>query len=134
MANLETIVDALADALEQIEGLYVFKVPAQVHTPCAQIVPQKVDFAGTMGRGCEDWEFVIRILISTASQSAAQDELFKYFGQAKDIKDVIENHRPLNDGSAADTVFVKTAEDYGRLYEVEGIPYRGIEFIVEVTA
>lgn len=134
MANLETIVDALKEALSQVEGLHVTTIPSNINAPAAQIAPAKVDFTGAMGRGHENWLIHVRILISIANQESAQAELFKYFGQAKDIKDLIESHVPLLDGTAAHAVFVREAEDYGRIYMVQGIEYRGIEFAVEVKA
>ncbi len=131
MANLESLTTSIAQALKLIPDLHVYQFPQTPTTPAAQIVPQKVDFSGAMGRGHEEWEVLVRILVSAANPEAAEMELYKYFGKAKDIKDAIENHTPLMDGSVADAVFVRMAEDYGRLYDIGGIGYRGIEFLVE---
>jgi hypothetical protein len=133
MAELSKILDEMKIALETIDGLNVYKVTENISTPAAQIEPSKVSFDGAMKRGHERWEFIVRVLVSQASALAAQEEVFKYFGQAKDIKDAIESHIGLRDGSVSHDVFVRGAEDFG-VWETAGVAYRGVQFRVEVHA
>lgn len=133
MADLAAIRKELAEAMKA-QGLRAYADnPAQLHAPAAIVEPDNVDFRGAMQRGTEQWRFLIRYLCGTASVRAAEQERDKVFGGVKDIKDAIESHIPLRDGTAADDVFVAEARRFDS-WEYAGVVYLGVEFQVEVYA
>lgn len=135
MADLQAVLDEIGVALNStISNLQVLTNPQEMITPpTAQIEATAVDWGEAMNRGHEHWDVTVRVLVASASEQAAHLELYKYFGQAKDIKDAIESHIPLRDGTAAEDVFVRRASNFG-LYQVSGVGYRGVEFSLEVYA
>lgn len=134
MADLKLVVETIGKALgDAIPGLQVMTVPGQISPPAAQIEATAVDFGEAMKRGHERWDITVRVLVATASEQGAQDELYKYFGQAKDIKNAIEDEVELQDGTVAHGVFVRGARNFA-LYEVNAVAYRGVEFNVDVYA
>lgn len=132
--SLGTAREAVAAAVDTIEGLSGHaRVPGIIHTPCAIVEPNEVDWRTAQQRGHDKWEFLIRVLLGTASNEASQlarDEFFDR-GAAKDIKDVIESHVPLRDGTAAQDVFVARAHKFDA-WVYAGVTYLGVEFVVEV--
>lgn len=107
--------------------------PRQIHAPCAIVDVQDVDFRTAMQRGHEKWTLLVRYLCGTASLDAANTERDRVFGGSKDIKDAIEGHVPLRDGTAAHDVFVAEARRFDA-WEYAGVTYLGVEFVVDVYA
>lgn len=136
MSNLAAVREAVADALNTVPGLNGYpRVPGQLSTPCAIVEPAEIDWSTAMQRGHDKVELVIRVLLGTALTEAAQlarDEFFDA-GQPKDIKDAVESHVPLRDGSAAHDVFVARARKFDA-WTYAGIAYLGVEFVVDVYA
>jgi hypothetical protein len=132
--SLSTAREAMADAINTINGLKAHpRVPGQVHTPCAIVEPGEVDWRTAQQRGHDKWDILIRVLLGTVSNEAAQlarDEFFDR-GGPKDIKDAIEAHVPLRDGTAAQDVFVAQARKFDA-WTYAGVTYLGVEFLTEV--
>lgn len=134
MADLALLRTEIAAAVNTIDGLTAAaRVPGQVHPPMAVVEPGEVDFTGAMQRGHDKWDMLVRVLIGTASNEAAQIARDEFFGTAKDIKDAIESHVPLRDGTAAQDVFVKSARKFDA-WTYAGVAYLGVEFLVEAYA
>lgn len=138
MADLEAIRDALGDAVETLSTasavLTVQRRPgAQVHAPAVIIEPGEVDWRTSMQRGHDKWEMLLRILIGTAFTEAAHVERDAFFGGVRDIKDAIESHVPLRDGTAAQDVFVTRARKFDA-WTYQGTSYLGVEVAVDVYA
>lgn len=134
MADLAVIRNAIGDALDDIEGIQVQRTPgAMVHPPCVVVEPGEVDFAEAFQRGHEKWEILVRVLIGTAFDSAAHQQRDEFFGGVRDIKDAIEGHVPLRDGTAAQDVLVRTARKFDA-WVYQATSYLGVEFAVDVYA
>jgi hypothetical protein len=138
MADLTAIRDAVGDALEAAftgaNKIQVQRRPgAQVTTPCAVVEPDEVDFTKAMQRGTEKWDLLVRVLLGLVSNEAAQLARDAFFGGVHDIKDAIEAHVPLQDGTAAQDVIVTNARKFDA-WTYQGTQYLGVEFAVEVYA
>lgn len=94
--NLAHVMDELGDALEFIEGLRVFRWPAEAPVPPAAIVtfPDSYDFDTTYSRGTDRLVVPIVVLVGRATDRAARDLLARYADGVGDwsIKAAIENH------------------------------------------
>lgn len=135
MADLAAIRDAIGDAIEAaFTDLNVQRRPgAQVHTPAVVVEPGEVDFARAMQRGHEKWELLLRVLIGAAFNEAAHLARDEFFGGVHDIKDAVEAHAPLRDGTAAQDVLVRTARKFDA-WTYQGVAYLGVEFAIDVYA
>lgn len=134
MADLKAIRDALGDAIETLDGLQVQRRPGGiVNPPSVVIEPGEVDFAQSMRRGTEKWDMLARVLIGTTFNEAAQTQRDAFFGGAHDLKDAIESHVPLQDGTAAQGVFVRAARKFDA-WQYQGASYLGVEFSIDVYA
>jgi hypothetical protein len=136
MADLSAIRDALGDAVESLgdSALSVQRRPgAMVHAPCVVIEPGECDWRTSMQRGHEKWDMLIRCLNGTAMNEAAHIERDQFFGGVRDLKDAIESHIPLRDGTVAQDVFVARARKFDA-WTYQGTSYLGVEILVEVYA
>lgn len=133
--DLATVRNAVGDALEAaLEGVQVQRRPgAQVHAPAVLIEPGEVDWQTSMQRGHDKWELLVRVLIGTAFNEGAHIQRDDFFGGLRDIKDAIEGHVPLRDGTAAQDVFVKRARKFDA-WTYQGTAYLGVEVTVDVYA
>lgn len=132
--SLATAREAVADALNTIAGLTGHaRVPGQIHTPCAIVEPGEVDWRTAQQRGHDKWDLTIRVLLGTVSSEASQQTRDEFFdrGGTKDIKDAVESHVPLRDGTAAQDVFVARARKFDA-WVFAGTTYLGVEFLTEV--
>lgn len=138
MADLSAIRVALGDAIEATDRgagtLTVQRFPgAMVHAPCVVIEPGEVDWRTSMQRGHEKWEMLVRVLVSTTFGEAAHRNRDEFFGGVRDLKDAIESHVPLRDGTVAHDVFVRTARKFDA-WVYQGTSYLGVEIAVDVYA
>lgn len=136
MADLDLLRDAVGDALEAVMGdtVQVQRRPGGiVHAPAVIIEPGEVDWRTSMQRGHDKWELLIRVLIGTAMNEGAHKARDEFFGGARDIKDAIESHVPLRDGTAAHDVFVKAARKFDA-WVYQGTTYLGVEFALDAYA
>lgn len=124
---------AMADAVATTGLSSHPRVPGIVNVPCAIVEPNEVDWRTAQSRGHDKWGLLVRVLLSTASNEAAQlarDEFFDR-GDPKDVKDAVESHVPLRDGTAAQDVFVSSARKFDA-WVFAGTAYLGVEFVVDV--
>jgi hypothetical protein len=136
MASLSGIRDALKARLATIDGLRVYDtVPGQAVVPAAVIAPAPGTFLtydATMD-GADDVSFTVTLLVSTASDRAAQDALDAYLSDtgARSIKAAVDGDITLDDTVHFATVV--EARNYGFL-EYAGVNYLGCELLVNVGA
>lgn len=137
MADLAAIRQAIADSLVTADPETTIKAharyPDQFHAPAAIVDVDDVDFKGAMQRGLEKWNILVRYLVSTTNIRGAETKRDEVFGGVKDIKDRIEAHVPLRDGTVAHDVYVSGARRFDA-WEYAGSSYLGVEFVVEVYA
>ena len=108
-------------------------IEARARSALGMIEPGEVDFRTSMQRGHDKWEMWVRVLIGTAFNEAAHKQRDEFFGGVKDLKDAIESHVPLRDGTAAQDVFVSRARKFDA-WTYQGTAYLGVEFTVDVYA
>lgn len=135
MASLGEVRQAIADALNTIDGLRATATLEQVQAPMAVVEPDRVDWRTAFQRGHDTWTILVRILIGTAANRAAEIARNEFFdaGGPKDVKDAIEGHVPLRDGTVAQDVFVAEARKFDT-WEFSGVAYLGVEVVVDVYA
>lgn len=134
MADLEAVRQAMADALNTLPEMRAWpQVPDQLQSPAAVIEPDEVDWSTAMQRGHDKWTMLVRILVGIANSRAAQIERDKHFGGVKDVKDALESHVPLKDGTVAHDVFVSRARKFDTWTFGESV-YLGVEIVVDVYA
>ena len=136
MADLLTICQAISDAADTVAGLRCSPYPPdQVQVPQFFPVPT-VDWHTAFQRGHEAWTLVATVLVSEGFSSAAYKNLYAFFsgaGMAGDIKAAIEASTALQDGTAAQGVFVSEARNFTpRAYN--DVLYLGADFVIEVIA
>jgi hypothetical protein len=137
MADLEAICNEIKTALrDNLSEFHVYTAEVeQITTPAIQIDPNEIDYSdsASMGRGLEKWDITIRVLLTTVTERSSKVAMWQFFGQANDIKNVIESHVPLQDGSVGHAVYVRRAGSFG-IWDYNGNSYRGGEFNVDVYA
>jgi hypothetical protein len=134
MADLAAVRHGLADAINTLSGARAWAYPPdQVQAPAILIEPDEVDWATAFGRGHEAWRFMVRVLVATAHNTAAQKARDEYFGGVSDVKDAIEGYPPLTNGVAASSVFVSRARRFDAWKYAE-TTYLGVELVVEIRA
>jgi len=135
MAGIATIRDELRLALDAIDGLRVQDVVVDSIAPPVAVIgfPDRIEFDVTMRRGADRLLIPVRLYVGRASDRAAQDKLDAYLAPSGvfSIKAAIEDDPTL--GGACQTLRVTEASGYG-VYDVAGIPYLGVQFVVEVIA
>src|SRR5690242_1564828 len=77
MATLKAIRDAVKTTLEaNVTGLTVYDtVPDATNLPAACVVPDTADFAVSMARGTDTWEFDLYVLVPVSDMDIGQDTL-----------------------------------------------------------
>ena len=127
MADLSAIRDALGDAVDSLgdAALRCSGAPAGSRPrPCVVIEPGECDWRTSMQRGHEKWDCSIRVLLGSTLNEAAHRERDQFFGGVRDLKDAIEGHVPLRDGTAAEDVFVARARKFDA-WTYQGTTYLG---------
>lgn len=134
-ATLTAVRSGLKTRLATIIGLRCYDVvPAKPELPAAIVQgPELIDFDFTMARGADRHEIPILVIVSQASDRAAQASLDGYIAGAGagSVKAAIEADRTL--GGVAHSCRVMRARNYG-FVEVGETTYLGVQFIVEVIA
>jgi len=133
MADLNLIRKTVALALEGLDVPAYSHLPDQVQAPCIIVDVEGVDWATAMGRGHEAWTLLLRVLVGTVNNTAAQTERDTYFGGVRDIKDAIESFPSLKTGTVAAGTWCRNAQKFDG-WEYAGIGYLGVEIVVEVRA
>jgi hypothetical protein len=133
MADLAAVRDAVAESMAGLDVTVHPRLPDQLQTPCIVIEVDGVDWATAMGRGHELWTLLLRVLVGTVNNTAAQEARDEYFGGVRDVKAAVESYAPLKDGTAAASVWCREARKFDG-WEYAGIGYLGVEIVVEIRA
>lgn len=134
MADLAAVRQGIADAINALDGVTAYpRTPGTIHTPCVIVDTEEIDWRTAMGRGHDKITCLARVLIGMSSGEAAQVERDAYFGGVRDIKDAVESHVPLSDGTVAQGVFVSTARKFDS-WQLADQLYLGVEILMEVYA
>lgn len=132
MGSVSSIRDGLATRLATITGLNVYARPrGQVLTPAAVVVPGRIEFDETMGRGSDLVTFTVLVLVGMPTSDLAQEDLDPYLAGSgsSSVKAAIEADATLS--GSADWTRVTRVSAYGEV-EYGGKPYLGARFEVEV--
>jgi len=131
--NLASLRAGLATRLATIAGLRTYETIPDNWAPPAAIVgmPSLIAFDYTLARSNDRVVFPVRILVAKATDRSAQERLENYLGSSgsTSVKQAIEADRTL--GGAANLTRVLSAQGLG-IYDIQGVPYLGAEFTVEV--
>lgn len=137
MASVTALRNAIKTRLATIDGLTAYaRMPKEVNVPAAVVLPQPgaaIEFDATMGRGSDDFVFVVTVVITDVIEDLGQAELDPYLdgAGAQSIKQVLEADGTL--GGVAHHLHVAAVVDYGEI-TFAGRPYIGAEFLIRVTA
>lgn len=142
MASVSALREGLKTRLATISGLRAHAiVVGDVVPPAAVVIPgdpgrknsMAINYDATMGRGSDDFQFTVLLLVSNKVERVSQDTLDDYLdgSGATSIKAAIEADGTL--GGIAHFTNVVGVRDYG-LVSYGGQQYVGAEFMVEVTA
>lgn len=134
MADLSALRHGLAAAINTLGDVRAWAyLPDQVQVPAVLIEPDAVDWTTAFARGHESWTLLVRVLVSTSHNTAAQKARDEYFGGVLDIKNAIEGYAPLKDGTVAASAFVRRADRFDAWTYAE-ITYLGVNLVVEIRA
>jgi len=134
MASDAQIRDGLVTRLQTISGLTGYDhVPGQVNVPAATVSRRLTRFDSVMARGADDFEYVVRVLVSNADPKLAQEAMSLYLAGsgASSIKAAIEGDQTL--GGVVDFARVREAGEEG-ITQVGEVDYLAVDFVVEVCA
>lgn len=135
MASITAIRAGLATRLNTITGLTGHAVVrGQVVCPAAIVEVETIDFDATMGRGSDDYTFVVKLLVAPQMTPDAQVKLDGYLagsGATTTVKGAVEADGRL--GNIVSFSRVASVRRYG-LVEYAGTQYVGCEFLIEVTS
>lgn len=135
MAEETALREALAANLSSIAGIqqsaYVLSSPT---LPAVEVVPGPIDYDKAMGRGTDEWTFIVRVLVGLTTDIGGQKLLGKLRASsgAQSIKAALESDPTL--GGAARTLHVPRVsgqQTYGREGRSSAI---GAEWTVQVWA
>lgn len=131
--SIPTIRDALMTKINTIDSLEVYDtMPSEVVLPAAIVYPSPGTFLTyqTMD-GSADLDFIVIVLVSSAVDDLAQDELDSFLAGsgADSVKAAVETDPRL--GNTVDFASVGSAQNYG-LHEFGAAQYFGAEIVVSV--
>jgi hypothetical protein len=133
MATITQVRDAIAARLQTITSLNVYATVADsVMVPAAIVgTPATIEYDYTFSAANLRLTIPVRILAARVQEDFAQDTLDAYisYSGASSIPAAFATDPMLN--NTALTSRITEARNYG-VYEVEGIPYLGVEFVLEV--
>ena len=132
-AQFSAVRDALKVRLQTIPGLTAYDtVPGKINPPAAVVIPGEtvITYDAAFDRQADNLSFVIRVLVSASVDYAGQDDLDAFLNGTgpSSIKQAIDGDL----GGLVDDASVTQARDY-RDYDVGGVKYLGVEFVVEVA-
>lgn len=134
MASDADIRDGIVTRLSTIAGLTAYDhVPGDANLPAAMVSRRVTRFDSVMGRGADDFEYVVTVAVSWADRKLAQEEMSLYLAGsgAKSIYAAIDGDQTL--GGVADFARVREAgEEEAR--DMAGVLCMTVDFICEVTA
>jgi len=126
--------DGIATNLATIPGLRTKAyVPDTFSAPMAVVEPLTVNFDTTMGRGLDEFNFKVTVLVSRVSDRVSQASLDAYCSSSgsASVKSAIESDRTL--GGKANDLRVTGITTYGGL-TIGDTTYLAAEFAVKVFA
>lgn len=133
--NVEAVMQEIGAKLGAIMGLRVFPYNVGKVPPPGAIVglPDDIAFDRTYGRGVDAMTIPVWVMVSKASDRAANHELTAYLSGsgAKSVKAAIDSRPGGNHYLSCDTVIVTTAETGA--YTSGGVDLLGAEFTVQIT-
>lgn len=136
MTTLSGLRSGLATRLATITGLRTSSfVPDDPKPPIAVIIPSSVSYDTTFGRGEDEYDFTILLLVSKVSDRNAQASMDAYCNPsgASSIKAAVEGDRTL--GGTAFDCRVTEMRNYRQItVGDEGTQYLSAEFAVHVIA
>lgn len=96
-----------------------------IQVPAFIVGTPKADFAVTMNRGADEWEFELYVLVGVPELGIAQSNLDVYVSGSgpKSLREIIWNDPTL--GGVVDDSIVMTMDSYGGRYSVANIPHVG---------
>ncbi len=134
MAAMSAIRGALADALEVVDGLRVYRtMPDSVVTPAAIIQPASpfATYEQKMGGSVEtEWRFELILVAGRIAEAASQDLLDEF---ASPDGPVLAAIQPPGSVAGVDYATVVQAQRYGALQFGSG-DYLSMQLLVEVRA
>jgi hypothetical protein len=131
VATTADIRDGLADRLETISGLRVYRYyPGQINTPAAVVSRRQTRYDQTID-GAEDYTFAVTLFVQKGEDVTAQKALDLYLDPAGTSSVVAAIHGDPTLGGVVDFSRVVSAERDG-LVEYAGVEYVSCELLVEV--
>lgn len=124
----------IANNLAAISGLRTAAtVPTDPKPPVAVVMPNGVTFDKAMGRGLDEYEFVVLVIVGKVDDRTAQNALDGYCDPtgSGSVKTAIERDKTL--GGNAQTLRVSTMRNYSAMSIAENT-YLAAEFVVQVYA
>lgn len=132
--SISTIRTALAANLATVTGLRTAAVvPDDPMPPVAVVIPSRVSWDTSMGRGLDTYEFTVLVIVGRVSERSAQNTLDAYCAASGSgsIKTAIERDKTL--GGAAQSLRVTEMRNYNAIQIAENT-YLSAEFAVTVYA
>ena len=133
MASLSSVRDGLKTTIENVSALRVHDtIPDIINPPGVVISPDRIEFATSMQRGFDEYNFDLLVLVSRASSRSGQDELDSYItgSGSNSIRQVIFNNATL--GLSETDAFVESMTGYNASYEANGRALIGANLSVKV--
>lgn len=134
MPTISELRNGIATNLATIPGLRTFAyVPDEPKPPIAVVMPDTVEFDTAFARGLDTYNFIVQLLVTSASDRAAQSNIDAYLDPSgtSSIKAAIERDKTL--GGKAQTLRVETIRNYRRV-DVNENQYISAEFTITVYA
>jgi hypothetical protein len=125
---------AIATTLSGITGLRTSAfVPDTVSPPIAIIEPNSIKFDVSMGRGLDELNFKVTVIVGRATDRSAQSQIDAFCSSAgsTSVKQVLESNRTL--GGKCNDLRVTGLNSYGSI-QIADTPYLAAEFAVIVYA
>lgn len=131
MATTEQIREGLADRLETIAGLNVYrKAPGNITVPAAVVRRRQTQYDVTLD-GADDTTFGITLFVQFANIEVAHEALDAYLDAAGTASVAAAVHADPTLGGVVDFARVASA-DGERVINYAGVDYLSVEFAVEV--
>lgn len=126
MPALAEIRQAIVTTLKPIVGLRVTDtIPDVVNLPAVVILPRTTNFDMAFGRGFDEYEFDLAVLVSRAEPRTGQDALDAFITGAgsSSIRQVVFDNKTL--GLDSTTAHVSRMSDYGTQFPAAGVEHIG---------
>lgn len=127
MSSLAALRDGIRATLTAaIPGVHVYDtVPESVILPCVVVAPVSANFDRAMGRGVDEWQFDLLVLVSWGDSDVAQTNLDTYVAGAgaSSVRQVIFQNRTL--GLSDTDAHVSELLDYGAEFPAAGADHVG---------